>query len=156
MCACLLANCCRGLLEMIDFERRVIPTFGLDGVVMGEMARRQIQAFLTAGGSETRVALFLKASVYPSSFFDSVILFSRAGKTHKFLSTHWGFTQSKGANVSTAGGSICLLSGAAGSGKTATAHAIAFELGQPIKVVWYSTLLKIYVRAIQALHFPSM
>ena len=33
-----------------------------------------------------------------------------------------------------AGGVVCLLCGSAGAGKTAVAQAIAYELGQPIKV----------------------
>lgn len=56
------------------------------------------------------------------------------GKTHKFISTQWGFNGVAGENVALAGGIVCLLCGPAGVGKTAIAHSIAYELGQPIKV----------------------
>ena len=91
-----------GLLEMIDFERRVIPTFGLRDIVLDESIMQQLQLLLNAG------------------------------KTHKFLSAQWGFGSAE--NVAQSGGIACLLCGRPGVGKTAIAHAIAYELGQPVKV----------------------
>lgn len=90
-----------GLLEMIDFERRVIPTFGLRDIVLDESIMQQLQLLLNAG------------------------------KTHKFLSAQWGFGSAE--NVAQSGGIACLLCGRPGVGKTAIAHAIAYELGQPVK-----------------------
>ena len=50
-----------GLMEMVDFERRVIPTFGLSDLVL------------------------------PRTVTMKVDLILKAGKTHKFLSAQWGF-----------------------------------------------------------------
>lgn len=94
----------RGLLEMVDFERRVIPTFGLQDLVLDESTRQQLDSILNAG------------------------------KTQKFISAQWGFGSSD--NVAHSQGITCLLCGRPGMGKSAIAHAIAYELGQPIKVQW--------------------
>lgn len=87
---------------MVDFDRRVIPTFGLRDLVLDDSTHRQLSLLLNAG------------------------------KTHKFISAQWGF--GGGANVARAQGMVCLLSGRPGAGKSAIAHAIAYELGQPVKV----------------------
>lgn len=92
----------RGLLEMVDFERRVIPTFGISDLVLTAEIHRQVQVIL------------------------------KAGKTHKFLSAQWGFGSSE--NCAEATGISVLICGQPGTGKTAIAHSIAYELGQPIKV----------------------
>ena len=92
----------RGLLEMVDFERRVIPTFGVHDVVLDEDIQEQLQQVLTAG------------------------------KTHKFISAQWGFGGTE--NVARASGLTCLICGDPGVGKTTIARAIAYELGQPMKV----------------------
>ena len=92
----------RGLLEMVDFEHRVIPTFGVRDLVLAEDIQKQLQLILNAG------------------------------KTHKFISAQWGF--GGGENVAHTSGIMCLISGGPGVGKTAIARAIAYELGQPIKV----------------------
>lgn len=92
----------RGLLEMVDFERRVIPTFGIQDLVLADDVHKQLQLVLNAG------------------------------KTHKFISAQWGFGGV--GNVAQAGGIVCLICGEPGAGKTAIARAIAYELGQPIKV----------------------
>ena len=92
----------RGLLEMVDFDRRVIPTFGIDDLVLEDEVQQQLQLVLNAG------------------------------KTHKFISAQWGFGGTE--NVAQASGLTCLICGEPGMGKTATARAIAYELGQPIKV----------------------
>ena len=89
---------------MVDFDRRVIPTFGLGQLVLATPTLHQLQLLLNAG------------------------------KTHKFLSAQWGFGPGVGRNVASSEGLLCLLCGGAGSGKTAVAHAIAYELGQPVKV----------------------
>ena len=87
---------------MVDFERRVIPTFGLQDLVLDDSTRQQLDSILNAG------------------------------KTQKFISAQWGFGSSD--NVAHSHGIICLLCGRPGVGKSAIAHAIAYELGQPIKV----------------------
>ena len=87
---------------MMDFERRVIPTFGTRDLVLANDTQKQLQLVLNAG------------------------------RTHKFMSAQWGFGGA--GNVADAGGILCLICGGPGSGKTATARAIAYELGQPIKV----------------------
>ncbi len=92
----------RGLLEMVDFERRVIPTFGIRDLILSKDIQKQLELVLNAG------------------------------RTHKFLSAQWGFGGAE--NVAQAGGIVCLICGEPGSGKTAIARAIAYELGQPIKV----------------------
>jgi len=92
----------RGLLEMVDFERRVIPTFGVRDLVLEKDIQQEIQLILNAG------------------------------KTHKFISAQWGFGSAD--NVARAAGIVCLISGESGTGKTSIARAIAYELGQPIKV----------------------
>ena len=87
---------------MVDFDRRVIPTFGLPDLVLDDSARQKLSLLLNAG------------------------------KTSKFISAQWGFGGR--ANVARAQGLVCLLCGRPGAGKTAVAHAIAYELGQPVKV----------------------
>lgn len=92
----------KGLLEMVDFERRIIPTFGLSDLVLEEDVRKQLELVVSAG------------------------------KTHKFISAQWGF--GGGENVAQTSGIVCLVCGDPGAGKTAIARAVAYELGQPIKV----------------------
>ena len=46
----MITNFSRGLLEMVDFERRVIPTFGLEEVVLEESVRKIVDAILNTGG----------------------------------------------------------------------------------------------------------
>lgn len=92
----------RGLLEMVDFERRVIPTFGISDLVLTTEDDQQLKMIL------------------------------KAGKTHKFLSAQWGFGSVE--NSAKATGISVLICGHPGTGKTAIAHSIAYELGQPIKV----------------------
>ena len=92
----------KGLLEMVDFERRVIPKAGLQELIIDPRILQQVQLLLTSG------------------------------KTRKFISAQWGFG-SRG-NLACSSGITCLICGNPGAGKTALAHAIAFELGQPIKV----------------------
>ena len=87
---------------MVDFERRVIPTFGLADLVLAPPTQQQLDLILNSG------------------------------KTQKFISAQWGFSST--ANVAHSQGIICLMCGGPGTGKTAIAHAIAYELGQPIKV----------------------
>ena len=107
----------RGLLEMVDFDRRVIPTFGISDLVLTAEIRQQLQMIL------------------------------KAGKTHKFLSAQWGFGSSE--NCAEASGISVLICGHPGTGKTAIAHSIAYELGQPIKVKYplyfQQTLLELHV-----------
>lgn len=91
---------------MVDFERRVIPTFGLDDVVVEDLTRQLLNTIL------------------------------HSAKTHKFMSSQWGFENGAG-NIASAGGVIVLVSGPAGTGKTAIDLAIAYELGQPVKVGWH-------------------
>ena len=92
----------KGLLEMVDFERRVIPKAGLQELIIDLDILQLVQLLLTSG------------------------------KTRKFISAQWGFG-SRG-NLACSSGITCLICGSPGAGKTALAHAIAFELGQPIKV----------------------
>ena len=87
---------------MMDFDRRVVPTFGLSDLALETPDREKLTQLLNAG------------------------------KTRKFISAQWGF--GGGANVAQAQGLVCLLCGRPGVGKTAIAHAIAYELGQPVKV----------------------
>jgi SpoVK/Ycf46/Vps4 family AAA+-type ATPase len=102
----------RGLLEMVDFERRIIPTYGLDELVLDDGTFKHIETLINAG------------------------------KTHKFISTQWGFSSGTSAvNVAQATGIVCLLYGAAGVGKTSIANAVAYELGQPIKEAICTELL---------------
>lgn len=95
----------QGLLEMVDFERRVIPTTGLHELILEPSILEQVELLLTSG------------------------------KTHKFVSAQWGFGLQ--GNLAHSSGIICLICGSPGVGKTALAHAIAFELGQPIKVGYF-------------------
>ena len=92
----------KGLLEMLDFERRVIPKSGLQELIIESSILQQVELILTSG------------------------------KTHKFVSAQWGFGLH--GNLASSSGITCLICGGPGVGKTALAHAIAFELGQPIKV----------------------
>lgn len=92
----------KGLLEMVDFERRVIPKTGIQELVLESRILSQVQLILASG------------------------------KTRKFISTQWGFGSQ--GNLAHSSGITCLICGSPGSGKTALAYAIAFELGQPIKV----------------------
>ena len=95
----------RGLLEMVDFERRIIPTFGVGDLV------------------------------YDQPTLDTLHHFLVAAKARKFVSAQWGFSSE--GNVAQTHGIILLVCGPPGSGKTAIAHALGYELGQPIKVwVW--------------------
>ena len=88
---------------MVDFERRVIPTFGLEEVIVEKDTQQQLSTIL------------------------------HTTKTHKFISSQWGFDTGKG-NVASAGGVVVLLCAPAGAGKTTVGHALAYELGQPVKV----------------------
>ena len=92
----------RGLLEMVDFERRIIPTFGVGDLV------------------------------YDQPTLDTLHHFLVASKARKFVSAQWGFSSE--GNVAQTHGIILLVCGPPGSGKTAIAHALGYELGQPIKV----------------------
>ena len=87
---------------MVDFERRVIPTFGLQDLVLDSTVQQKLDSILNSG------------------------------KTQKFISAQWGFGSSD--NVAHCQGITCVLCGGPGVGKSAIAHAIAYELGQPIKV----------------------
>lgn len=87
---------------MVDFERRVIPTFGLRDLV------------------------------YDQPTMDTLHHFLVAAKARKFVAAQWGFSSEE--NVAQAHGIILLVCGPPGSGKTAIAHAMGYELGQPIKV----------------------
>ena len=87
---------------MVDFERRVIPTFGFKDLVLD------------------------------TPTLDILDLILNAGKTNKFISAQWGF--GSGENVAQSQGIVGLVCGGPGTGKTALAHAIAYELGQPIRV----------------------
>ena len=87
---------------MADFDRRVIPTFGLSALVLDDHTHQMLRRLITAG------------------------------RTHKFVSVQWGF--GSGANVVRPRGLICLLCGRPGTGKSAIAHAVAYELGQAVKV----------------------
>lgn len=91
----------KGLLEMVDFERRVIPKAGLQELIIEPSVLQQVELILSSG------------------------------KTHKFISAQWGFGSH--GNLACSSGITCLICGSPGVGKTALAHAIAFELGQPIK-----------------------
>lgn len=108
----------RGLLEMVDFERRVIPTFGLEEVVVDKETDQQLSTIL------------------------------HTAKTHKFISSQWGFTTGKG-NVASAGGVIVLVSAPPRSGKTTIGLALAYELGQPVKVSSCTAIL------LSTLHYLS-
>ena len=92
----------KGLLEMVDFERRVIPKAGLQELILESSILQQVELILSSG------------------------------KSHKFISAQWGFGSH--SNLAFSSGITCLICGSPGVGKTALAHAIAFELGQPIKV----------------------
>ena len=92
----------RGLLEMVDFERRVIPTFGLVDLVYDQPTMDTLHSFLVAAKART------------------------------FVSAQWGFSSE--GNVAQTHGIILLVCGPPGSGKTAIAHALGYELGQPVKV----------------------
>ena len=89
---------------MVDFERRVIPTFGLQDLILDNTVQQKLDSILNSG------------------------------KTQKFISAQWGFGSSD--NVAHCQGITCLLCGGPGVGKSAIAHAIAYELGQPIKVCY--------------------
>ncbi len=95
----------QSLLEMVDFERRVIPKFGLKSLVLTKAVASEVELIL------------------------------KAGKTHKFLCAQWGFGAD--GNSANAVGISVLICGAPGSGKTALAHSIAYELGQPVKVILF-------------------
>ena len=99
----------KGLLEMVDFERRVIPKAGLQELILESSILQQVELILSSG------------------------------KSHKFISAQWGFGSH--SNLAFSGGISCLICGSPGVGKTALAHAIAFELGQPIKVGYSYTLI---------------
>lgn len=94
----------KGLLEMVDFERRVIPKAGLQELILESSILQQVELILSSG------------------------------KSHKFISAQWGFGSHSNLAFSSGVGITCLICGSPGVGKTALAHAIAFELGQPIKV----------------------
>ena len=89
---------------MFDFERRVVPTFGLSELVLDTPTLERVKRLV------------------------------EAGKAHKFISAQWGFSQGSGCNVAHPGGIVCVVCGGVGTGKTTLAHALAFELGQPVKV----------------------
>lgn len=99
----------KGLLEMVDFERRIIPTFGLRDLV------------------------------YDQPTMDTLTHFLSAAKARKFVTAQWGFSSEE--NVAQSHGIILLVCGPPGSGKTAIAHAMGYELGQPIKEVNCTELL---------------
>ena len=98
---------------MMDFERRVIPTFGLDNVVVDRETENQLQVIL------------------------------HTAKSHKFISSQWGFTTASG-NVASAAGVVVVVSAPARAGKTTLGHALAYELGQPVKVISNIQLLAIH------------
>ena len=87
---------------MVDFERRIIPTFGVRDLVLEEKVKDKLKLVLGAG------------------------------KTHKLITSQWGFRGPE--NVAMETGISLLICGSPGAGKTAVAKAIAYELGQPIKV----------------------
>ena len=87
---------------MVDFERRIIPTFGIRDLILEDDVKQQLMLVLSVG------------------------------KTHKLISSQWGFGGPE--NVAHGAGISVLICGSPGAGKTAIARAIAYELGQPIKV----------------------
>ena len=48
----MITNFSRGVQEMVDFERHVIPTFGLEEVVLEESVRKIVDAILNTGGCD--------------------------------------------------------------------------------------------------------
>ena len=100
----------RNMLEMCDFEHRVIPDSGFEGLAFSREVMEELEEFV------------------------------RAAKSCRLLSTQWGFGTCQ-ANSSLCGGLTAMVWGPTGSGKTAVAHSLAYELSQPLKVANVCELL---------------
>ncbi|KAI6649779.1 hypothetical protein LOD99_6568 [Oopsacas minuta] len=100
----------RNMLEMCDFEHRVIPDTGFNGLAFNAEVMAELSEFV------------------------------KAAKSSRLLSTQWGFGTSK-ANSALCGSLTAILWGVSGSGKTSVAHALAYELSQPLKVANVCELL---------------
>lgn len=120
----------RGALQMRSFSHRVVPRAGLDGLVVSKEIGKQLQGLV--GLEKARSVLF----------------------------GEWGFgdepsgssSSSNGANPSAEGqgqgqgrgqhqqATTALFWGPSGTGKSAAAEAIGFEVGRPLKVVSWTQL----------------
>ena len=100
----------RNMLEMCDFEHRVIPDSGFKGIAFSCDVMGDLEEFV------------------------------KAAKSSRLLSTQWGFGTSQ-SNSALCGSLTAILWGASGSGKTSAAHALAYELSQPLKVANVCELL---------------
>ena len=100
----------RNMLEMCDFEHRVIPESGFKGLAFSCDVMADLEEFV------------------------------KAAKSSRLLNTQWGFGTSP-ANSALCGSLTVILWGVSGSGKTSAAHALAYELSQPLKVANVCELL---------------
>jgi SpoVK/Ycf46/Vps4 family AAA+-type ATPase len=101
----------RERLRLTELDRRVVPSQGLDALVLPELLMTQLR---------------------------EIVEFEKA---RKVLFGQWGFGERQGYGR----GTVALFQGSPGTGKSLAAEAIAFEIGQPLKVVNTAEVLSRYV-----------
>lgn len=106
----------RGHLQMNEFDRRVVPSKGLSELVLTPQQVRRSFAHSKDAQLHDMVAF---------------------EKARKVLYAHWGFDSKMG--------SVAIFHGPQGTGKSAAAEALGYQIGKPLKEVNGGEIFSRYV-----------